>query len=144
MDGAVSTGDRRQSPRHQSNVYLPMTRRYVNAGADKLCEIILSPDERSFSISETPKPELIDLKKSTDRVDELLGSDVPLTRPARPDELAPQQPAQSPAVPPVAPPAGGAVPQVGGVAPAEPVGPVGPVAPSAPADPLAICMLVPS
>lgn len=119
MDGAVSTGDRRQSPRHQSNVYLPMTRRYVNAGADKLCEIILSPDERSFSISETPKPELIDLKKSTYRVDELLGSDVPATRAARPDELAPQQPAQSLAVPPVAPPAGGAVPQAGGVAPAE-------------------------
>lgn len=48
---------------NQSRLYIPLTRRYTNAGAAKVQEILLAPDERPFGAEPTPIPELIQQAK---------------------------------------------------------------------------------
>ena len=53
------TRETRSSNASQSTVFIPLTARYVDAGAAKLSEIILPLDGKPFSLSATPNPELI-------------------------------------------------------------------------------------
>lgn len=88
MDGPLTTNKTNKND-GKSTAYLRMTARYVDAGAAKLTEILLPPDDRAFAINETPVPDIIKAKDDTSQVvhDELK---VPLTRPARPEEIPPQ------------------------------------------------------
>lgn len=106
----------------KSTIFIPITSRYVDAGAAKLSEILLPLDDKAFSFSETPVPDLIELKDDTSQiVDEKLG---PLWRPPRKGETPVNQAGQQP--PPVASggqpvavpaPADGAVLPAGAAAP---------------------------
>ncbi len=106
-DGPVTTNRRDRNTSHRSTVYLRLTTRYVDAGTAKLCEILLPADDKAFSFSEMPVPELIDAKEDDSQVLHSDMGNAPLTRPLGPGETPPT-PAAPPqgAVPPGQAPAG--------------------------------------
>jgi len=85
----------------RSTVFIPMTSRYVDAGAAKLGEILIPIDDKPFSFDATPVPELIKGKEDERQVTSDAGE--PLMRDASPEELAAQQ---VPGAPPIDPAAG--------------------------------------
>lgn len=108
MSGPVTTGERRpnSSSKVRSTAYVRLTSRYVDAGTAKLCEITLPIDDKAFSISPSPVPELIAAKDDkTPVVDPQTGQK--LMRDPKPHELKamasavsgtlPQQPGVQPA-----------------------------------------------
>lgn len=89
ITGPVTTGRIPRSPDYKSTVFVRLTARYVDAGTAKLDEILLAPDDRSFSFSEMPVPELTKAKEDRSQVvHEGLGM-APLTRPAQQGEPVP-------------------------------------------------------
>lgn len=115
MSGPVETGRRTeaQNENMKSTAFVRLTARYVDAGASKLSEILLPIDDKSFSFSETPVPELIKaLENKSPILHDGLGM-APLMRPATPDDLAgaaqPTPPTPAAPVSPVAPAGPGAV-----------------------------------
>lgn len=96
LDGPVTTDRRATTDSHRSTVYLRLTSRYVDAGVAKLTEILLPANDKAFSFSEMPVPELIAASEDTTQV---VHSDlgVPLTRPLRPGETPPPAPPPPPA-----------------------------------------------
>ena len=108
MDGPVTTGRKPSQIDYKSTAFVRLTARYVDAGAAKLGEILLPADDKAFSFSETPVPELIKAKGDTSHVVHDGMGGVPLTRPAKPGEVAPA---------PVPPVAGAAATMTGIVAP---------------------------
>jgi hypothetical protein len=62
MEGPVTTESSR-SDNTKSTLYVPLTARYVDAGAAKLSEILLPTDDKPFSIEPTPRPELVKAKE---------------------------------------------------------------------------------
>lgn len=134
MDGPVTTGRMPRGMEHKSTAYVRLTARYVDAGSAKLGEILLPADDKAFSFSETPVPELIKAKGDTTQVVHDGLGNVPLTRNARPGEAPPPGPV--PAAPTMAPqfipPAPGAASASAAAAPS-PVAavPVGAVLPGA-------------
>ncbi len=118
-DGPISSDDVPETE-NRSTLYVRLTQRYVDAGTAKLGEILLAPGAKSFAITATPVPELIDAKedKSPVLLDHLPGSPMAM-RAAAPAELmgstamTPPASAPSPAVPgalPVPAPAGAVSP----------------------------------
>ena len=101
MDGPVTTEHQRNhTQEYRSTVFVRLTARYVDAGAAKVAEILLPPDDKPFSIEPTPVPDLINLKEDESQV---MGPDgLPLERDPRPEEVAPVPP--SPAASPSAGP----------------------------------------
>lgn len=83
----------------RSTAYVRLTSRYVDAGAAKLSEILLPANEKAFSFSPTPIPDLIEAKE--DPTPAVTAQGAPITRPATPEELGGMTDAT--AVPPVAP-----------------------------------------
>ena len=134
-DGPVMTGREPRGMEHHSTVFVRLTARYVDAGAAKLGEILLPPDDKSFSFSEMPNPELIRAKGNASQVvhDGLGGA--PLTRPARPGEAPvatpPLAPPQTVATPALAP-----TPAPGASGPAPGGAPPGPALPGAMSTPM--------
>lgn len=61
------TRETRSANASQSTVFIPLTARYVDAGAAKLSEIILPLDGKPFSLSATPNPELITKLEQADQ-----------------------------------------------------------------------------
>jgi hypothetical protein len=92
MDGPVTTGRRPRGTEYKSTVYHRLTSRYVDAGVAKLGEILLPADDKAFSFSEMPVPELIAASEDESQV---VHSDlgVPLTRPVADGETPPAPPA---------------------------------------------------
>lgn len=117
-DGPVTTGRATASASSKSTAYVRLTARYVDAGAAKLAEILLPVDDKAFSFSETPVPELIRAKDDNSPIVHDGMGNVPLTRNAKPEEipaLAPGTPSQgaAPAAAPGGQPgAAGGAPQV--------------------------------
>lgn len=115
----------------KSTIFIPITARYVDAGSAKLGEILLPLDDKAFSFTETPLPELVALKNSgkpvlSETAKNPDGSPMVLMRPARPGELPPQDPAGAQPPPAAAggpaavpAPAMGAVLDAGAAAPAQ-------------------------
>lgn len=66
-DGPLTTNQRAKQSDAKSTIFVPLTARYTNAGGAKLGEILLPPDDKAFSFSETPVPDLI--KSKDDRAD---------------------------------------------------------------------------
>lgn len=132
-DGPVTTGVAAPKDEHKATAFVRLTARYVDAGVAKLTEILFPADDKSFSFTETPLPDLIEAQKDNSQVvhDGLGG--IPLMRDARPGEVPPPSPAAAPAAPampaqsPVAPPltgsAAAAAPAAGAVPPAGAAGP---------------------
>ncbi len=115
MDGPVTTDTKSKNPDHKSTAYVRLTARYVDAGTAKVAEILLSPDDKSFSLTETPDPKLIRAKDNKTQIVHDDMRNIPATRDLRPGEVAPApQGAQAGNVVPfpqgAAPPAGGAQP----------------------------------
>ena len=136
-DGPVTTGRAPRQNDHKSTAYVRLTARYVDAGAAKLAEILLPADDKAFSFSETPVPELIKAKDDTSQVVHDGLGNTPLTRAARPDEMP--LPAPASAAPPIPSSAGAApmataAPAVGAVLPAGAAG----AAPPPPQVPLTV------
>lgn len=132
LNGPI-TSDNVPDTNNRSTLYPRMTARYVDAAAAKVGEIILAPGVRSFSLSATPLPDLIEAKENNSqvRLDHLPGAPLAMRAP-KPGELlgstaippaAPPVPAIGapptlpPAAPPVPAPAAGAVPTAGAAAP---------------------------
>jgi len=126
MDGPVTTGKRAKQSEHRSTVFLRLTSRYVDAGVAKIGEILMPADDKAFSFSEMPVPELLAAKEDDSQV---VHSDlgVPLTRPQVPGEVPPPAAAPPPATAPPPPAAAPALP-----APPGPAAAAGPGAPPAP------------
>lgn len=115
MSGPVTTSRGPGTDTTKSSAFVRLTARYVDAGAAKLGEILLPLDDKAFSITETPDPELIAGKDDKRQlVDEQTGQ--PMMRNAQPGELpqtgggalpgaTPSAPTPASPVPPV-PPAG--------------------------------------
>ena len=101
--GPVTTG--RAPPagtEHRSTAFVRLTARYVDAGSAKLAEILLPIDDKAFSFTETPVPELIKAKEDNSQIfHEGLG--VPLTRNAKQGETPLAAPAPASAAPAPAP-----------------------------------------
>jgi hypothetical protein len=109
MDGPVTTGSRPRQPDHKSTVFLRLTSRYVDAGTAKLGEILLPADDKAFSFSEMPVPELIAASEDESQViHSAMGA--PLTRPLAKGETPPAPPQPPPGTPPAAPQAPQRVP----------------------------------
>lgn len=85
-DGPVTTGRMQQNTDYKSTVYLRLTSRYVDAGVAKLTEILLPADDKAFSFSEMPVPELIAASEDETQV---VHNGVPLTRPLAKGEAPP-------------------------------------------------------
>jgi len=134
MDGPVTTGRRNKGGENRSTVYLRLTSRYVDAGVAKLGEILLPADDKAFSFSEMPVPELLAAKEDDSQVLHS-GLGVPLTRPPAPGE-APPAAAPLPGQPPgsAAPPPG-ASPALPGQPPGQTAGQLAPPAGQAPGQP---------
>ncbi len=132
MDGPVTTGRMPKQTEHKSTAFVRLTARYVDAGSAKLGEILLPADDKAFSFSETPVPELLKAKEDQSQV---VHSDlgVPLTRPAQPGEPVPGV-LSPPQVPTAAPGPAGAV--LGPGAAAVPPGLPGQTAPQPDAPPI--------
>lgn len=96
----------RQTGEVKSTVFVPLTSRYVDAGAAKVGEILLPVDDKAFSFDATPVPELLEAAKS---VQQVFKNGIGLERPARPEEVQ-QLPGAAPSVgaPSVALPSAGA------------------------------------
>jgi hypothetical protein len=80
-----------------SSVFVRLTARYVDAGTAKITEILLSTDEKSFSVRPTPRPELTPLLLNDTQLKSPQG--IPLERNPYPEEMpvpAPGQPPQTP------------------------------------------------
>jgi hypothetical protein len=92
MDGPVTTGRKSKQTDYRSTVYLRLTSRYVDAGVAKLGEILLPADDKAFSFSEMPVPELLAAKDDDSQVVHS-GLGMPLTRPPGRGEAAPAAPA---------------------------------------------------
>lgn len=130
MDGPLTKEGPQKGKPAKSSVYVRLSARYADAGAAKVGEILLPADDKAFSFSETPVPELIEARDNPKHIHTDDG--MPLWRPARDGEtpkvpLPGQQPApgETPgATPGGAAPAGAAVTsQAGAVAPpTEPTG----------------------
>lgn len=75
----------------RSTAYMPMTRRYVDNAAAKLSEILLPIDDKAFSFTGTPLPDLVDAEIRP-LLDEM---GKPYMRPAKPEEMQ-QQATQAP------------------------------------------------
>lgn len=126
MDGPVTTNRKPRTQDYRSTVFLRLTSRYVDAGVAKLTEILLPADDKAFSFSEMPVPELTAASEDESQV---VHSDLgaPLTRPAGPDEMPPvPQGAGVPMPPPNVPTTPGAA------MPAMPAGPPGAPMPAMP------------
>lgn len=148
-DGPVTTG--RQPPAsvdNRSRIFIGLTKKYVDSAFAKVAEIILPPDDRAYSFSETPVPELVKALENRSQVlDDSTNPPTPLMRPAAPGEIgqAAQAPAASPGQPAAgAAPPGGPPPLGGAAAPTTATGtpPAGPMQPgvmpgTSPAPPLA-------
>jgi hypothetical protein len=89
MDGPVTTGKRARSGDHKSTVYLRLTSRYVDAGTAKLGEILLPADDKAFSFSEMPVPELLKASEDESQVAHSGMGNAPLTRPLADGETPP-------------------------------------------------------
>lgn len=129
IDGPLTSGRIKMTGNTRSTVFLRLTSRYVDAGAAKLGEILLPPDDKSFSFAEMPVPELTEASKDESQV---VHSDlgVPLTRPLAKGEAAPAAaPPPTPPAPaaPPAPPAAAGQPGVAppGTGAAQPPSPAG-------------------
>lgn len=109
MSGPVTSDKEPRRDDNKSTIFVRLTARYTDAGAAKLSEILLAPDDKSFSFTETPVPDLIKAKNDTSHVyhDALGPNPVPLFRPLRQNETPPQSlPAPQAPSAPVAPPTG--------------------------------------
>src|ERR1700693_2407896 len=113
-DGPGTTGKEILDEERKSNVFIRLTARYVDAGAAKLGEILLPADDKAFSFSEMPIPELIKAAKDKSQVvHDGLGNQ-PLWRQPKPGETPPTplpaaqgSPPSIAATTPAAPAAGG-------------------------------------
>lgn len=68
-EGGVITRDGQKADTSKCSLYIPFTRRYVNAGVAKVQEILLAPDERPFGAEPTPVPELVKQMKDTRQIE---------------------------------------------------------------------------
>lgn len=110
MDGPVTTGRRERNKDHKSTVFLRSTSRYVDAAVAKLGEILLPADEKAFSFSEMPVPELIAASEDESQVAHSGMGNAPLTRPLAQGETPPVAPAATSAI--SAPAAGSGIGQI--------------------------------
>jgi len=91
----ASNGQRSTSDEPRSSVFVRLTGRYVDAGAAKIGEILLQIDDKPFSFSPDPTPELTAGLKDQSPIIE---NGAPLQRDANAQEMASVQPmGQSPA-----------------------------------------------
>lgn len=99
MEGPVTTERMPRGEEYKSTAFVRLTARYVDAGAAKLCEILLPEDDKAFSFSETPVPELIRAKDDTSQVVHDGIGNIPLVRAPKPGEPASGAPATAPLAP---------------------------------------------
>lgn len=117
MDGPL-TSNQPARDNTKSTVFVGITARYTDAGSAKVAEILLPEDDKAFSFTETPVPELIKAAddESPVTLDHLPGNP-PAMRPAKPGELANPASGDLPSAAAMpAPAAGGAVLPAAGTA----------------------------
>lgn len=88
VEGPVTTGRTPRNMEVRSTAYIRLTARYVDAGAAKLQEILLPSDDKAFSFTGTPDPDVIKAKDDKSQVLQD-GTNIPLTRPLKPGEAPP-------------------------------------------------------
>jgi hypothetical protein len=99
-DGPVTTGRDPKGGEIKNTNFIGLTARYVDAGAAKLVEILLPADDKAFSFTETPVPELIKAKEDRSHVVHDGMGNIPLMRPLKPGEVIPLP---APGAPPATP-----------------------------------------
>lgn len=72
----------------RSTVFVPVTRRYVDAADAKVTEILFPPDDKAFSLKPTPIPELI---KDKDSLERMLWEDGPYAGQPMERDMTPQE-----------------------------------------------------
>lgn len=77
----------------KSTAFVRLTSRYVDAGAAKLSEILLPADEKAFSFTNTPLPDLI---RGLDDMTQAVHNGQPLFRDPKPGEVPPTPGAAAP------------------------------------------------
>lgn len=87
MEGGL-TSSRPNNDEVRSSAFVRLTSRYVDAGTAKLAEILLPIDDKAFSLSSTPDPELV--KQAKDLAPLMDGAGAPLMRQLTESELAAQ------------------------------------------------------
>lgn len=117
----------------RSTAFIRLTTRYVDAGSAKVGEILLPGNDKAFSFSATPVPELVKFKGDVSPMVNADGS--PKMRMPRPEDMPMGQPPMAPAAPgsPIEPP----MPIPPGAEAGAP-----PVAPGAPPEPAPVPLLV--
>lgn len=111
IDGPLTSDPAFRNVEVRSTAFIRLTARYVDAGAAKLQEILLPPDDKAFNFKELPDPDLDEAKDDKSQVMHDGMGNTPLWRPARPGETphpftAAPQPQSGPSAPQTVPPAG--------------------------------------
>lgn len=137
IDGPVTQEVEKVDPKKQikSTVFVPVSRRYTQAGWAKACEILIPTDDKTFTLDPQPVPDLI---KAKDDLRQLQKSDgTLLERDATPAEVAADQANKplplAPQVPPALAPQGTSQPPDAQLAPASGGAPAEPLPPGKPA-----------
>lgn len=88
---------KKDSRDRKSTAFVRLTSRYVDSGSAKVGEILLPINDKAFSFTATPIPDLVKGLNDLSQVTEVInGQQVGLKRPARKDELASGSPEQVP------------------------------------------------
>jgi len=93
MQGSVTTNQTYPANDGKSTAFIRLTSRYVDAGAAKLAEILLPVDEKAFSFSATPIPELINDQEDMRPAVDANGQPIMKPAVAAQPQAAPQMPA---------------------------------------------------
>lgn len=101
MQGNVTTENPYPANDGKSTAFIRLTSRYVDAGAAKLAEILLPVDEKAFSFSATPIPELVNDQEDMRPAVDANGQPIMKPAVAAQPQVAPQMPA--PAAAPIDP-----------------------------------------
>lgn len=120
MDGPVTTNQKPGRKDVKATAFVRLTARYVDAGAGKLIEILLPPDDRPFSFKEMPVPDLIQAKEDDSHVVHDGLNNAPLYRPLKQGETLPPQPAPIAPAPQAAAAPGAPLPDAAAPAPQGP------------------------
>lgn len=93
--GPLTNGDKKNADR-RSTAFVRLTSRYVDAGAAKICEILLPLDDKAFNLEPTPIPELVSqLNDNSPAVDQATGQPIMQQVNGQPQQMTRSQIAQA-------------------------------------------------
>ena len=77
MEGSLIAAKGRNTDQFKATAFINETRRYVDAGASKVCEIAIPVDGKLFTLRPTPVPEMADAENDDTPAEQVTGQPMP-------------------------------------------------------------------